>query len=467
MTTSLLAGPVVSFEEADAFLRDAVDLAPPGAPHCTLAGTMEDYRRAGLPPGTLVAIGLPNGRDLLTQFFAAVLTGLVPLLVNPSTPAGRVTELARHLNIGAYVTTERRAHAFGADRTYPAGTHRLIRTATREDHPEQYEPGDVVMLTSGTSGMFSACVNRLDALLRNARRHNLATGVRGGDTVLVILPLYYSYALVAQALSALAVGARLVIGGPPFHAEGYRAAIAAHGIDVSSITPTLARQLVDDAVPLPGRLRTLTVGGDRLAGAQVGELLALHDGDLYLTYGLTEAGPRVATLAAHREPPERWESAGLPLPGVHVGLRDVREDGVGELVVESDTVIRRKAGQVRGRPLPAPGRLATGDLFSIDAAGYLHFAGRLRDFVVVRGEKVSLHSMKRAAESLPGVVRAHTVVTDGEGGDGPAVELVVEAADPTGTTADAVTGRLGRLLMPGERPHRVRVVATDTSHFHK
>jgi len=290
--------------------------------------------------------------------------------------------------------------------------------------------------------------------------------VRPGDAVLVILPLYYSYALVAQALSALVAGARLVIGRPPFRPEGYRAAIAEHGIDVSSITPALARQFVAQGIALPHRLRTLTVGGDQLAGRHVGELLALHRGELYLTYGLTEAGPRVATLAAHREPPAHWRSVGLPLPGVEVSLRDVRADGVGELVVESDTVLSRKAGQVRGQPLLAPGRIATGDLFSMNAAGYLFFEGRLRDFVVVRGEKVSLFSMRQAAESVPGIERARALVSH-EGDGDPVVELVVYAADPSRTTAETVHRQLGRLLMRGELPHRVSVMAADDFEFHK
>ncbi|MCO5994305.1 class I adenylate-forming enzyme family protein [Actinoallomurus rhizosphaericola] len=448
----------------DDFLRGAVDMTASGATNAALGQTMQDYQQLDLPPGTLVAIALPNGRDLLTHYFATVLSGLVPLLISPATSLSRVRELARHLNIGAYVAGERFAAKVGGGRTFAVGGRWLAWMPLDDDHPERYEPGDVVMLTSGTSGTFSACVNRFDALLRNARRHNAATGVRAGDTVLVILPLYYSYAIVAQALGALTAGARLVIGGPPFTTDGYRATITDHGIDISAVTPALARQLLAEDRPLPRRLRTLTVGGDQLPGAQVGELLARHDGELYLTYGLTEAGPRVSTLAAHQEPRPRWDSVGLPLPDVAVGLRNVRPDGIGELVVESDTVLRRKAGQFHHQPLLAPGRIATGDLFSIDD-GYLFFAGRIRDFVVIRGEKVSLLSMRTAAQAVPGVVRARTAVINE--GDDPIIELVVHVADPARTTPETMTRQLGRVLMRGERPHRVRVLAEDHAQFHK
>lgn len=465
MTVPAATGTALSFEQADVFLRQAVDLTADGSPQAGLADVLEDYRRLALRPGALVAIALPNGRGLLRHFLATALSGLVPVLLPPATPLSRVGELAGYLNIAAYVANRRQSDRLGAGRTRPVGTEHAAVLPAGEEHAEQYAPGDVVMLTSGTSGMFSACVNRFDALLRNARRHNTAVGVRAGDTALVILPLYYSYAIVAQALSALVAGARLVVDGPPFSPERYRTTIEAHGIDLSATTPTIARQLIDEGVALPRGLRALAVGGDQLAGRQVGELLALHGDELYLTYGLTEAGPRVATLAAHREPSRRWDSVGLPLPGVAVRLRDVHPGGVGELLVESDTVLRREAGQVRRQALLAPGRIATGDLFSLDSDGYLYFAGRRRDFVVVGGEKVSLYSMKLAAESLPGVVRAQTSVTSY--GDGPVIELVAHVADPARTTADVVTGRLGRLLMRKERPHRVRVVPADRAEFHK
>jgi len=47
------------------------------------------------------------------------------------------------------------------------------------------------------------------------------------------------------------------------------------------------------------------VGGDSLAPEHVADLLRARPGrELYLTYGLTQAGARVSTLSAHAEPGE-------------------------------------------------------------------------------------------------------------------------------------------------------------------
>src|SRR5205823_150846 len=176
-----------------------------------------------------------------------------------------------------------------------------------------------------------------DSLVRNARRHADAVGLTGRDTVLVNLPLFYSYAIVAQALAALVTGARLVVSGPPFSPEAYEAAVGRYAVTSSSLTPTIARLLLAQGTRLPVGLRMLTVGGDRIAPEHVTRLRSANpDVELYVTYGLTEAGPRVSTLAAHREPPGRHGSVGVPLDGVTVSLRgavrwstNVGEDAAG------------------------------------------------------------------------------------------------------------------------------------------
>ncbi|MFH3651893.1 AMP-binding protein, partial [Acinetobacter baumannii] len=74
-------------------------------------------------------------------------------------------------------------------------------------------------------------------------------------------------------------------------------------ITISSITPLLVKNLLKSNCGIPNSLKTLTVGGDFLNPTYTQQLLNLYPNlELYLTYGLTEAGPRVATLAAHNEP---------------------------------------------------------------------------------------------------------------------------------------------------------------------
>jgi long-chain acyl-CoA synthetase len=328
--------------------------------------------------------------------------------------------------------------------------------------------GEVVLLTSGTSGFASGCVTTLAAMLRNGARHVEAIGQRADDTVLISLPLHFSFALVAQALGSLGRGSRLVIAGPPFIPAAYTAMIAAQGVTVSALTPVQVRTLLQQRTPIPASLRTLGVGGDSLAPAHVGELLRHRPGgELYLTYGLTQAGPRVSTLAAHREPESRHASVGHPLPGTEVTLADLG-DGSGrtELLISSDTLMRRRIGLVEGRgeDFRAPGVLATGDVFTRDEEGYLFHRGRLGEYILRGGEKVALATVRRLATQLRGVLTARTeVVARDEGEDFDLVLTVPQGADRQ--TPDQYRAQLARSVRRGELPRAIHVIDPPAQAF--
>ncbi|MFF5209657.1 class I adenylate-forming enzyme family protein [Streptosporangium sp. NPDC000396] len=448
--------------EVEAYLETVVDVEPWPASPASVTEIAELVSGLLPEPGAVVLLALPSGSTLLRHFFGTLYGGAVPVLVAPATPAPRVREIAARLGASLVIAPHGRARPYGVPRE-----HRGTEAARLPGPHHRHRPGEAVILTSGTSGISSGCLHRVSSLVRNAARHAAAVGLTSADTVLVNLPLNFSYALVAQALAALVTGARLVIDGPPFTPAGYHETIGRHGVTSSSLTPFLVRSLLSRDWSPPEGLRMLTVGGDFLDPGLVAGLLARMPGrELYLTYGLTEAGPRVSTLAAHAEPPGRHASAGRPLDGVTVSLRDVA-DGVGELLVASDTVLVRRVGVPEGRAadcFTGPGRIATGDLFRMDEDGYLYFEGRLTDFMVVNGSKVSLASVRRLAASLPGVVRAATRAYPGEGGEA-RFDLDLYVRDVSGEAVrQAKAGLLGQLLR-AERPHRIRVLpCEETAH---
>jgi acyl-coenzyme A synthetase/AMP-(fatty) acid ligase len=386
---------------------------------------------------------------------------LVPLAISPATPSARVAELAGRIGAHALVAGRLDPARYGAGPARAVGPAQAVVLDPRQHNG--FSPGEVLLLTSGTSGAFSVCVHRVGSLLRNAGRHARAVGMQAADRVLVTLPLHYSYALVAQAFAALVSGASLAVSGPPFAPARYLLALRTLGVTSSSITPTVARLLLDHGERLPPSLRMLTVGGDRLDPAQLARLLALNpSGELYVTYGLAEAGPRVATLAAHAEPAGRHSSVGLPLPGVRTQIRGGGSEG--ELLVESDTVQLRKIGA--GRPAPRPGVIATGDLFRAGDDGYLYFRGRLSDFVVVRGEKVSLSAIRQAAQAIPGVLTGVPVVGPDELGESRVdLHIVMARLDPAAERR--VRRELNSHLLPSERPRTIVFTTSDPAVFRK
>jgi acyl-CoA synthetase (AMP-forming)/AMP-acid ligase II len=451
----------------DAFVERTVEALPsglpPSSPDCEALARA--WKECGLRPGDLVLLGLPNSRELLHQFLGVLAAQGVPALLAPMMPAARLREIAKAMGAFAIGALRLPSVDLGAKSFKTIGP---LQVAILQPPPEPPgAPGEVVLMTSGTSGFSSGCVFDFESILLNGQRHADAIGQTADDTVLVNLPLFFSFALSAQALSSMVRGNRLVIGGPPFNLAGYRRALEDYGVTISSLTPVSVRAVLQSDPNAFAGLRVLSVGGDALAAEQVARLVELRKGrEVYITYGLTQAGPRVSTLAAHAEPPSRYSSVGLPMEGTGVFLEPVG-DGSGrkQLYVSSATVMKRPIGRVEGRPkndLVALQTIATGDWFDRDEEGYLYFKGRLSDFISRKGEKISLAAVRRLAAGLPHVIGAKTIVLKHEDGSQDYdLELHVDASGFASDGKPDPRAMLSNLLRRNEMPRAICVEAAS------
>lgn len=242
------------------------------------------------------------------------------------------------------------------------------------------------------------------------------------DVVLGVLPLSFTYGLY-QLLVTVRVGATLVLQKSfAFPADVLETA-RAEGVTGLPLVPTMAAVLLSmrdgPGKPLPS-LRYITNAAAPLSPAQVCGLRRLFgDVDIYAMYGLTECA-RAAYLAP-AEIEWRPDSVGKPLDGTRIVL--IGEDGhavaqgeTGQLVVSGPHVMQGywqdPAATCHAlRTLPGRGGvwLHTGDLFRMDAEGYLYFVGRNDDMLKVRGEKVAPRQVEAALMAHPGVIDAVVV----------------------------------------------------------
>lgn len=89
---------------------------------------------------------------------------------------------------------------------------------------------------------------------------------------------------------------------------------------------------------------------------------------------------------------------------------------IGELVVRGSNVMKgywelpEETGKML-KPGPLPGEMVlyTGDLFKMDAEGYLYFVGRKDDIIKTRGEKVSPREVEEVLHEIPGVAEAAVI----------------------------------------------------------
>jgi long-chain acyl-CoA synthetase len=368
----------------------------------------EGYARLALHPGSAVLIVAPNSVEFIFHWIAVLANGYVPCAIAPSTKTLFVNALQRSLSVAAIVGPQLDPARYQAKHTATIGTfHAVVFDRT----PPPYEPFDVLILTTGTSGSQTACVHTVESIVCNASMTNQALNITAADKQLVVLPMYHSYGLITQTIGTIISGGELTIDGPPFNASRFADVIRTKRISVCGITPTIARDLLRRGTVLPP-LRSMSIGGDQVSPEEVTSLLGKSFiNELYITYGLTEAGPRVSVLPAHIAPIEAYDSVGMPFSGISSRIEMPDADGVGQLLVKTPSVCRRRVGDhILRQPFTSDGYLETGDLFKQDAAGYLRYIARKTDVLIVKGEKLNTRNIDLIAELHPDVEFARTTV---------------------------------------------------------
>ena len=370
----------------------------------------QGYARLALQPGSAVLIFAPNSVEFLFHWIAVLANGYVPCAIAPSTKTSLVKALQKSLNIAAIVGPRLDPARYEAKRFESIGAFDVV---VCDRTPPSYEPFDVLILTTGTSGSQTACVHTVASLVCNASMTNKALNITAVDKQLVVLPMYHCYGLITQSIGAIISGCELKIDGPPFNANRFADLIRKERISICGITPTIARDLLRRGTVLPA-LRSMSIGGDRVSAEEVTSLLSKRFiNELYITYGLTEAGPRVSVLPAHTAPVEAYDSVGKPFTDVSIRIEKPDAGGVGQLLVKTPSVCRRKVGPgIVRQPFTYDGFLETGDLFTKDAAGYLRYVARKADILIVKGEKLNTRSIDLVAESHPDVECARTAAGD-------------------------------------------------------
>ncbi|PCE22670.1 hypothetical protein BWP39_23610 [Paraburkholderia acidicola] len=418
----------------------------------------QGYADLKLQPGSAVVILAPNSAEFLFHWIAILANGLVPCAIAPSTKSAFIQRLCESLSISAVVGPQVDAARYQSKDSSRIGTFGAVVV---QRVPPAYEAFDVLILTTGTSGSQTACVHSVDTLACNAGMTNRTLNIGAADRQLVVLPMYHSYGLITQSIGAMISGCELKIDGPPFNAKRYAEIIRDERITVSGITPTIARDLLERDAVLPP-LRSLSIGGDRMTRDEVGALLSKpFINELYVTYGLTEAGPRVSVLPAHKSLPETHDSVGLAFSGVETRIDAPNADGVGQLLVKTPSMCRRKVGgNISRQPVTDDGFLETGDLFTQDANGYLRYVARKSDVLIIKGEKINVRSVDQVARQHPDIEFSRTVE-----GEASSLVTLVWARDNKALDLDEIRKFMKASLRLHEVPDQL--IQKQPDDFHK
>ena len=149
-------------------------------------------------------------------------------------------------------------------------------------------------------------------------------------------------------------------------------------------------------------LRYAICGADKCPDALREGFLEKHNMVLYEGYGTTETSP---AISANAEGINKSGSVGLPFEGVQIRIEHYEtgeECAVGEngkILVKGDLVMKGYFNDFEETSLHIRrGWYDTGDMGNLDEDGYLWHVGRLKRFVKIGGEMVSLIRVENALE---------------------------------------------------------------------
>jgi O-succinylbenzoic acid--CoA ligase len=256
--------------------------------------------------------------------------------------------------------------------------------------PRSPDPDDiwVILHTSGTTAEPKAVPLSYGNFRASAAAAHANLPLTPGDCWLCVMPLFHVGGLSILTRSALA-GSSMILH-ERFDAGAVAEALESGEATVVSLVGTMLRRLQARGLGGAPGLRAALVGG----GPVPRDLLewgASKGLPLLLTYGMTETCSQIATA----EPGARGDAA-KPLPGVELKIGPG-----GEILVRGPMVSRAS--------LADDGWLHSGDRGRLDADGYLHVDGRIKDTIVTGGENVAAAEVEEALVAHPAVADAAVV----------------------------------------------------------
>ena len=282
------------------------------------------------------------------------------------------------------------------------------------DVPREDDDLAAILYTSGTTGRSKGAILTHRNLTSNAQTLADYWRFSADDVLLHALPLYHTHGLFVACNTLMLAGGSMIFL-PKFDAgEVMRLlpkATAMMGV------PTFYTRLlkVRGLTPAACNHMRLFISGSAPLLAETHNEFAARTGHAILErYGLTETGMNTSNPY---DGDRIAGSVGFPLPGVELRIADpetgkiLAQGEVGGIEVRGPNVFSgywRMPEKTKSEFRP-DGFFITGDIGKIDARGYVHIVGRVKDLIITGGFNVYPKEIESEIDALPGVVESAVI----------------------------------------------------------
>ncbi|MFQ5994315.1 MAG: AMP-binding protein [Acidiferrobacterales bacterium] len=439
-----------------------------------LLGAMILARRIRRYPDGYIGIMVPNSAGCALSILATLMAGKIPVMINYSTGAeqnaryaqskcGFKTIITAHalLNkiecatIDGMVFLENIMREIGLLEKLAAliKTHLPTGALLRTLREGRANDTIVILFTSGSEQEPKAVELTHCNIGSNVNAARQVFDFHEDDIVLAVLPLFHVFGLTTNLWLPLILGLTIVTYGNPLEFKTVSRIIVEEKPTILIATPYfLMGYLKQSAAAEFASLRVVVAGADKTPDWLRAAYEEQHGVCVFEGYGATETSP---VISVNLPGANRPGSVGKPLPGVQVKIVDINEGQAlsrgeeGKILVKGDLVMKGYLGDIEETVLRIEdGWYETGDMGVLDQEGYLWHRGRLKRFIKVGGEMVSLVAVENILQQiLPDDVESCVVeVPDSKKGASIAVALTRDVDQRQ--TLGALRRRLPAIALP-------------------
>lgn len=435
----VLGRPTLVWRERPRHVLDLLDLAPDdqhlelfvqGDRRISFGGFRQGVNSAarsfaglGVSPGNPVLLLLFNSPEVLLAQWGLWRCGAVPVFGNRWWSESEVDEVIDRVRPGLIVTdmplsqaTLRRAKAI--DPVSMQGWLEDDGDAVIPDPRDHSQEDDraLVVFTAGSTGAPKGVqLSHRNLIWSQQTIHNMRGGrppipASPGEQKVTLLttPMFHNGAIVT-GISALIDGNRIVMLMGKFVPEEVLCLIEQERVTAWQAVPTMFRRVLQHPDIATRDLSSLVApssGGMHVPEALMDLLdqkLPQAGPNLVVGYGMTEMS--FLTMATRAQMKERPGTVGRPMPGVEMRVDSPDSHGQAELLGRSGALMIGYLGTTE-QPIDAEGWYHTGDLGRIDAEGFVHVTGRVKDMIIRGGENIASAYVESALSDHPDVLEA-------------------------------------------------------------